>query len=68
MTQAFTDIANYHQRVKDKDDKRALAVGAALTIIHAKATNTPASSTLIADEMDKLSKYADQIEAALKSK
>lgn len=67
MTQAFTDIANYHQRVKDKNDKRALAVGAALTIIYAKAANTPDNCTIIADEMANLVKYADQIEAALKA-
>lgn len=68
MTQAFTDIANYNQRVKSADDRRALAVGAALAIIYAKAANTPDNCTIIADEMDNLAKYADQIQEALKAK
>ena len=68
MTQAFTDLVNYNQRVKSTEDRRALAVGAALTIIHAKAANTPDNCTIIADEMENLAKYTDQIEAALKVK
>lgn len=46
--------------------RRSAAVAAALTIIQAKVANTPASSSVVADEMDNLSKYANQIQAALK--
>ena len=43
--------------------KRELAVAAALTLIQAKVLNS--STTQLQSELSRLSKYADQIQAAL---
>ena len=67
MSQAFTDLANYNLRSKSPEDKRALAVIAALTIIQGKVSNTPADCTIVGDEINNLSAYADQIQEALKA-
>ena len=48
--------------------KRATAVAAALELIFAKVGNAPANNGQLAGELLNLSKYADQIEAALKEK
>ncbi|MFH6568693.1 MULTISPECIES: hypothetical protein [Pseudomonas] len=44
--------------------KRELAVAAALTLIQAKVLNS-SSATQLQSELSRLSKYADQIQAAL---
>lgn len=68
MTQTFTDLNLYNNRVKGADDRRAMAVAAALSLIHAKASSTPADCNILTDEMNNLSNYADQIQEALKVK
>lgn len=68
MTQAITDLATHNNRVKSPGDQRALAVAAALTLIHAKAANTPADCGIIRNEMANLSDYADLIQDAMKTK
>lgn len=68
MTQTFTDLNLYNNRVKDAQDRRAMAVAAALSLIHAKASCTPADCNILTDEMNNLSSYADQIQEALKVK
>lgn len=68
MLQAFTDLHLYHNRVKGAEDKRAMAVAAALTLIHAKVSNTPPDCDIVSDEMNNLSNYADLIQAALIAK
>lgn len=66
MSLLFTELSNYNLRSKSNEDKRSLAVIAALAIIQAKVSNTPADCNIVADEMNKLSEYADQIQEALK--
>lgn len=68
MTQTFIDLNTYNNRVKSAEDRRAMAVAAALSVIHAKASNTPADCNILTDEMNNLSAYADQIQEALKTK
>lgn len=65
MTQAIQALATTYERQKSALEKRAIAVAAALTVIHAKAANTPTNCNIISDEMANLSNYADLIIAAL---
>ena len=44
---------------------RATAVAAALELIAAKVANAPANNNQLGNELENLSKYADQIQAAL---
>jgi hypothetical protein len=67
VTQTFTDLQSYNLRVKTPEDRRALAVAAALTLIQAKASNTPSDCNVLTDEMNNLSTYADQIQQALQA-
>jgi hypothetical protein len=46
--------------------QREAAVGAALTLINSKVGNTPDRYSILTEEMDRLSDYADLIQAALK--
>jgi hypothetical protein len=45
---------------------REAAVGAALVLINSKVANTPDKTLALKEEMERLSLYADQIQAALK--
>lgn len=45
---------------------REAAVGAALELINSKVSNTPDKTVALKEEMERLSLYADQIQAALK--
>lgn len=47
-------------------DQRAYAVAAALEVIAVKAGQSGAHPTLLEKEFERLGKYADQIQAALK--
>lgn len=51
----------------DAADQRAYAVAAALEVIAVKAGQSGAHMTHLDKEMGRLSEYADQIQAALKS-
>lgn len=62
------DLSQYSAYNQSAEDKRALAVSAALSVIQSKVTNAPTYGTIVADEFDNLSKYADQIQEALKVK
>ncbi|ONH50976.1 hypothetical protein SAMN04490182_2070 [Pseudomonas cedrina] len=62
------DLTTYNLYSHSSEDKRAIAVSAALALIHAKAANTPANCDIIKDEMARLGAYADQIQEALKVK
>ncbi|MGY3014682.1 hypothetical protein ACVWZ5_000187 [Pseudomonas sp. TE6283] len=44
---------------------REAAVGAALVLINSKVANTPDKALALKEEMERLSLYADQIQAAL---
>ncbi|WP_338459520.1 hypothetical protein [Pseudomonas sp. TE3-3-F2023] len=44
---------------------RATAVAAALELIAAKVANAPTNNSQLSSELENLSKYADQIQAAL---
>ncbi|UVL26810.1 hypothetical protein [Pseudomonas donghuensis] len=44
---------------------RATAVAAALELIAAKVANAPTNNSQLGSELENLSKYADQIQAAL---
>ncbi|WP_223514258.1 hypothetical protein [Pseudomonas sp. GL-R-26] len=48
--------------------QREAAVAAALTLIQAKVSNAPTNGGILEGEMNSLSAYADQIQAALKVK
>jgi hypothetical protein len=48
--------------------RREAAVVAALTLIHAKAGNSPDKTTTLSSELENLSSYADKIQEALKVK
>ncbi|CAH0236497.1 hypothetical protein SRABI130_02879 [Pseudomonas sp. Bi130] len=45
---------------------REAAVGAALVLINSKVANAPDKTLALKEEMERLSLYADQIQAALK--
>lgn len=62
------DLTKYNSHVHSPDDKRAIAVSAALSLIQAKVSNAPTNGTILESEMSSLSTYADQIQEALKSK
>ena len=49
-----------------KEAKRDAAVGAALTLINTRVAASPGYASILNDEMERLSTYADLIEAALK--
>lgn len=66
MSKVFEAVQESNHRSKAPEEKRAIAVAAALAIIHAKASNTPADCNVVTDEMNNLSQYADQIQEALK--
>ena len=46
--------------------QREAAVTAALTLIQAKVSNAPTNGGILESELNNLSTYADQIQAALK--
>ncbi|WP_434681346.1 hypothetical protein J3P77_09595 [Pseudomonas sp. R1-18] len=48
------------------EDQRQAAVAAALILIAAKVSNSPDRSTIVKEELERLSTYADQIQQALK--
>lgn len=58
--------ANYDSASPAK--KRSIAVAAALELIAARVTSAPANGTQLDVEIGNLSKYADQIQEALKAK
>lgn len=51
----------------DSEDKRILAVNAALELIQARVSNSTVSG-LLEGELNRLSTYADQIQAAISQK
>lgn len=67
MSEEFKALVGHHSSTPDQG-RRSVAVAAALAVIQAKVANTPASSSILADEMGNLSRYADLIQAALKGK
>jgi len=66
MAASFETIVNNEIHGRNTSVKRAAAVAAALEIIAAKVANSPGHHGQVEQEMDNLSKYADQIEAAVK--
>ncbi|WP_082459286.1 hypothetical protein [Pseudomonas mandelii] len=48
-------------------DTREAAVAAALVLIHAKVSNSPERHTIVQEELQRLSSYADLIQQALKT-
>lgn len=50
------------------ESRREAAVAAALVLIQARVTSTPLNGGVLEGEMNNLSKYADQIQDALKVK
>lgn len=62
------DLSKYNLHSQSEEDKRALAVTAALAVIQAKVTNAPTYAGIVENEIKNLSKYADQIQEALKVK
>lgn len=68
MSGAIESIVNNAINGRTADIKRATAVAAALEIIAAKVSNSPGHHGQVEQEFESLSKYADQIEAALKAK
>ncbi|MCF5172034.1 hypothetical protein [Pseudomonas canadensis] len=68
MSQPINELTGYADYNATPEAKRVKAVAAALTSIQAKVANAPSNSTILSDEMSKLSTYADQIQEALKVK
>lgn len=62
------DMTRYNNHTASKEDKRAFAVSAALTLIQAKVSNSPTNGSILESEINSLSSYADQIQEALKTK
>lgn len=60
------DLSNYNKRTLSDEERRALAVSAVLSLILAKAGNSPDKTTTLSSELDNLSVYADKIQEALK--
>lgn len=69
MSENFKNLRK-HSGVRDgsPEEKREAAVTAALTLIQAKVANAPTNGGALEGEMNSLSKYADQIQEALKVK
>jgi len=69
MSENFKNLRR-HSGMSDgtPDSQREAAVTAALTLIQAKASNSPTNGGLLESEMNNLSGYADQIQEALKVK
>ncbi|AMT89825.1 hypothetical protein JJD61_07200 [Pseudomonas carnis] len=65
MAGAIDSIVNNAIGGRSAEVKRATAVAAALEVIISKCANSPGHHGQVEQEMENLSKYADQIEAAL---
>lgn len=61
---AVSTIGSHAYSNLSPDNKRAIAVGAALEVIAARATG-PSGNVNLSYEFEQLSRYADQIQAAL---
>lgn len=68
MSHPINELTGYRDFGITQEAQRLRAVAAALKIIEAKVANTPTNSTVVSDEMDRLDKYADLIQEALKVK
>lgn len=62
------DLTKYNSHLHSPQDKRAIAVTAALELIKAKVANSPSNATVLEDEIADLDSYADKIQDALKVK
>ncbi|MFQ6346022.1 hypothetical protein ACQRBV_22665 [Pseudomonas sp. R11F] len=62
------DLSKYNNHTNSAEDKRAMAVSAALSIIQSKASNSPENAVVVDKEMGRLSSYADKIQEALRVK
>lgn len=62
-----SDLSKYNAHTNSAEDKRVLAVSAALALIQAKVSNAPTNGSILDQEMKSLSVYADLIQAALKA-
>ena len=68
MSHPINELTGYADFGATPEMKRLRAVAAALAVIQAKVANAPTYSCIVSDEIDQLSKYADQIQEALKVK
>ncbi len=68
MSSAFEALINNVINRRGEALERPTAVAAALELIAAKVANAPGNHGQLENEMENLSKYADQIQAALKQK
>lgn len=60
------DLSKYNNHTYSPEDKRALAVSAALAVIQSKTANAPDNAVIVERELGRLSEYADLIQEALK--
>jgi len=60
------DLSKYNHHTNSPEDKRALAVSAALAVIQTKTASSPDNAVIVQRELERLSEYADTIQAALK--
>jgi hypothetical protein len=69
MSENFKNLRR-HSGMSDgtSEAKREAAVTAALTLIQSKVANSPSNGAALEAEMSSLSRYADQIQEALKVK
>ncbi|WP_085598735.1 hypothetical protein [Pseudomonas sp. B10(2017)] len=68
MANAIESIVSNAVGMRSSSVDRPTAVAAALELIAAKVANSPSDASQLEREMDNLSKYADQIQAALVKK
>ncbi|MCY1308131.1 hypothetical protein D9M70_581170 [compost metagenome] len=68
VTIALAGNTNATYEHASADRKRSIAVAAALELIAARVTSAPANGTHLQVELNNLSTYADQTQAALEVK
>ncbi|MGE8436807.1 MAG: hypothetical protein ACN6P2_09745 [Pseudomonas palmensis] len=67
MSDAISKVFDQNSATRE-DAKRAAAVAAAIELIAARVASPTVKQSQLADEMDNLSRYADQIQQALNKK
>jgi len=66
MSEHFKNLRRHNGMTDSSAEvKREAAVAAALTLIQAKVSNSPSNGSALEGELNNLSRYADQIQAAL---
>ncbi|KRW62348.1 hypothetical protein [Pseudomonas sp. TTU2014-080ASC] len=65
VIQALAGFTSSNYPNASAERKRSIAVAAALELIAARVASSPVNGTQLDEELNRLSKYADQIQEAL---